>query len=159
MKISFVFKKLMFLTAILVIIAGLSVGCETETLSKHKVYESRCLIYVQTAQAGDQLSISSSDLSMSQAFPATYEAILRSSRIRTAVDEKYPDMEYELTLEPVDDTNIYEVVATSKNPQYLKEICDMAADVLCRTVYDVIEGSSCKIAGQASQPTIVEDSN
>lgn len=69
---------------------------------------------------------------------------LRDETLRTRLDEKYPDAEYELTVETEDNTRIYKVTATSESPENLHDIANMAVSYLCEI------DSACRILFEAA---------
>ena len=169
-------KRLSALFLLVVCVSCLFAGCTinvnignpsndtvNETLSKHnsdttsniRIYQSRATILISTVESSD-LAISSSDLSATTSLAKTYAAILNTSKIQNKIKEDYPNIEYELTLEPINETEIYAVIATSENPEKLEDICNLAVSLLCEEVSLIAAGSSCKVIDNATPAQLVE---
>lgn len=118
------------------------------------MYESRANIYITKTTSADT-TISSSDLKVAKSLVETYAAILNTSKIQNKIKEEYPNIEYELTLEPINETEIFAVIATSEHPEKLEDICNLAASLLCEMVPQIIEGSSCKVIDYAKPAQLV----
>ena len=46
-------------------------------------------------------------------------------------------------------TEVFTIIVTGENPQYLEEICKLAASLFCKIVQETVEGASCKIVDYA----------
>lgn len=112
------------------------------------MYESRASVYIATTTTDN--AISSADLAMALALGKTYETILQSKTIQDKIREKYQDVEYELTLEAIDQTEVLTVVVTGEGPEHLEDICNMAASLFCEHVAEVVQGVSCKVIDLAT---------
>ena len=113
------------------------------------MYESRAVIYIFNTHEDQTGTISSSDLTVSIRLVKTYNAILQSSMVQDKIREEYSGTEYELSLEQIDETEIFALIATSETPEHLEDICNMAVSLLCEMIPQVIAGSSCKIVDYA----------
>ena len=109
------------------------------------MHECRSSIYISNTAAATDTAISSSDLTVSTELVATLTMILQSSTIQDEICEEYPGAEYTLSLEPIDETEIFALIATSENPEHLEEICNLAVSLFCEAVPQIINGFSCKI--------------
>ena len=116
---------------------------------RNKAYESRATILISNTATAESPAIYSSDLTASQSLAKTYAAILNNSKIQNKIKEEYPNIEYELTLEPINETEICAVIATSEHPEKLEDICNLAVSLLCEEVSLIIPGSSCKVIDYA----------
>lgn len=118
---------------------------------RNKAYESRATIHISISNTAtaESPAISSSDLTASKSLAGTYSVILNTSTIQNKIKEEYPNIEYELTLEPINETEIYAVIATSEHPEKLEDICNLAVSLLCENVPLIVEGSSCKVIDYA----------
>ena len=125
--------------------------------SNLSIYQSRATIYIsnKTTTEAPGLSISSSDLSSSISLMETYAAIFSSRRIQDKIREAYPEVEYTLTLEPIDETEVCAIIAVGEDPEYLQEICNLAVSLLCEEVPELIEGSSCKVVDFAKPAQLI----
>ena len=176
-------KKSLFIQFILVIcILGLFTGCTmninvgnpTEETTKETngktvfdyifngeekppMYESRATIYISNtvAYTNDDLAISSSDLTAAKSLAETYNVILQSSKIQNQIHKEYPDTDYTLSLEQVNETEIFAIIATGKNPEHLEEICNMAVSLLCENISNILEGVNCKVVDYAKSTQAV----
>ena len=116
---------------------------------RNKAYESRATIYISNTVTAESPAISSSDLTVSKSLAETYSVILSSSKIQNKIKEEYPNIEYELTLEPINETEIFAVLATREHPEKLEDICNLAVSLLCENVPLIVEGFSCKVIDYA----------
>ena len=119
------------------------------------MYESRATIYITTSK-NDNAAISSSDLTVEIQLAETYRVILQSDKVQEEIRKEYTGAEYTLTLEQINETEVFALIATSENPEKLQEICNMAASLLCETVQQTIEGTSCRIVDCATSAKLVE---
>ena len=122
---------------------------------RNQVYESRATILISNTATAKSSAISSSDLTASKSLAETYSVILNSSKIQNKIKEEYPNIEYELTLEPINETEIYAVIATSEHPEKLEGICNLAVSLLCEEVSLIVDGSSCKVIDNATPAQLV----
>ena len=121
---------------------------------RNKAYESRATILISNTATAESPTIPSSDLTASQSLAKTYAAILNNSTIQNKIKEEYPNIEYELTLEPINETEIFAVIVTSEHPEKLEDICNLAVSLLCEKV-SLIIGSSCKVIDNATPAQLV----
>lgn len=118
-------------------------------------YQSRATIYMSNKNSVELPAISSSDLIVSGSLADTYAAILQSDvvqdEIRKEICKKHPDanIEYTLTLEPLEETEIYAIIAISENAEHLEEICNTAVSVFCEKLTETLPDISCKIIDYA----------
>lgn len=147
--------KIFPMILVVILVVCLIAGCSDKetTPAPKEIYESRSMIYCANPYA-DQNAVSSSDQKVSLRFRATIEKLLQSEEIREAISARYPDAECELSLEPVEDTAICTIVATSENPEHLADICNLAVSLLQESVPAVIPGVEIKIIDRAKQPTL-----
>lgn len=115
------------------------------------MYESRASIYISYKTTTDT-AISSSDLAVSLSLVDTYAKILQSDRVQDKIREEYPAVEYTLSLESLHETELFSIIATGEDPEYLDEICNTAVSMLCEQIPQIVEGSSCKVVDYAKQP-------
>lgn len=94
-------------------------------------------------------TVSNDRLNSANSLLKTYEILLQSPSVKNQISEEYPGVEYTLSLKEVNNTQIYKIVATSKESEHLTEICDMATSLFCENVYNVY-GFSCKITSNAT---------
>lgn len=118
-------------------------------------YESRTTVYIADTTAATDTAISSSDLKVTKSLVETYSGILQSNKIQGKIREEYPGVEYTLSLQSMNETKIFTLIATSEDPEYLEEICNMAASLLCEELPQIIAGSSCKVVDPANPAQLV----
>ena len=122
---------------------------------RNKEYESRATILISNTVTAESPAITSSDLAVSQRLTDTYAVFLNSQTIKSKIKEEYPNVEYELTLEPINETEIFAVIATSERPEKLEDICNLAVSLLCKEVSLIVEGSSCKVIDNATPAQLI----
>lgn len=171
-------KKSLFIRFILIVcVSVLLAGCtininvgnpsnasENETTPDHNsdisvntsTYQSRATIYISQTVATDSTMITSADLTGSSSLMETYKVILNSKKIQGKIQEEYPGVEYELTLESINETEMFAITATSEKPEKLEEICNMAVSLFCEEVSNIVEGVSCKVVDYAKPAQLVE---
>lgn len=122
---------------------------------KQKIlYESCASIYITTTTATDA-TISSSDLKVAKSLVETYNTILQTNMIQSQIREQYPDIEYTLSLEPIEETEIFALIATGEEPEHLEEICNRAVSLLCEKIPQIVDGVSCKVVDYAKPAQLV----
>ena len=131
------------------------VNDNSDTTSNMRIYQSCATIYISGTVTTESPAISSSDLAASLRLTEAYAAILNTSKIQNKIKEEYPNIEYELTLEPINETEICAVIATSEHPEKLEDICNLAVSLLCEEVSLIVEGSSCKVIDNATPAQLV----
>ncbi len=121
---------------------------------KSTMYKSCATIYIST-KGTTESAISSSDLVVSKSLADTCETILQSDSFQNEIREEYPNVKYELTLESINETEVFTIVAVGPNPEDLEEICNMAVSLLCEKISRAVEGVSCKVIDYATAAQLV----
>lgn len=114
-----------------------------------KLYESRATIFITQRSSG----YGDNNLAVASQLMKDCSVILQSEAIQKQIHEEYPDVEFTLSLEATDEIELCTVIATSEDPEYLEEICNMAIDLLGEKVADLM-GLSYKVvecAGPAQE--------
>jgi len=109
------------------------------------LYESRAIIYLPRPQSG---IIDYSKAALDSVFMRDCRTILQSEAIQKLIRKEYPDVEYTLSLETIDETEVCAVIATGENPEYLEEICNMATELFGEKIADLM-GCSYKVVEYA----------
>lgn len=122
--------------------------------NRSTMYESRATIYISNIFA-ESSAISSSDLTVSKQLAESYQVILNSKKIKSKIQEQYPNIEYKLTMESINQTEVFYITATSEKPEELDDVCNLAASLLCEEVPLAIEGASCKVVECARSAQLV----
>lgn len=121
---------------------------------KSTMYKSCATIYIST-KGTTESAISSSDLVVAKSLVDKCETILQSDSIQKEIREEYPNVKYELTLESINETEVFTIAAVGPNPEDLEEICNMAASLLCEKVPLIVDGVSCKVIDYATAAQLV----
>lgn len=125
-------------------------------------YRASVTMYVNNSDTNDSSEISSSDLATSQRLVDTYVAILKqysamekvSQRVyeRTQVKVSPSTIMSGMTAEAINDTEVFVITISHKNPKMSMEIANAIADVAPGFIQDIVVGSSVKIVDHARQP-------
>ena len=124
-------------------------------------YEASAKFYVNnnSLSMGDaSFSISSSDITASKNLVKSYIVILQTRESLndvidySGVDRTYAELTQMITANAVDDTEIFEVVVTSPDPEEAKKIADAIAYILPKRISSIIEGTSAKVVDSAVTP-------
>ena len=116
-------------------------------------YQSSVMFYVNnnSVSLGDAaLSITSSDISASRGLVDSYIVILNAREtLLDVIDYAEADLDCielgsMLTAEAVSDTEIFQVVVTSEDPQEAAKIADAIAYILPKRISSIVEGTSTK---------------
>ena len=124
-------------------------------------YESSALIYVNNngINVGSDFSISSSGLAAAQELVNTYIVILEARTTindiieYSGVDRSYKEIKSMVEAAPVNETEIFEVVVTSTDPEEAELIADAITKVLPNRIADIVDGSSVRIVDYAVLPS------
>ena len=125
-------------------------------------YEASALMYVNNnniSVGGANVSISSSSLVAAQELVNTYIVILKA---RTTINEiiEYADIDKSyievrdmLAATPINETEIFEVVVTSTDPDEAERIANAVTKVLPERIADFVDGSNVRIVDYAVRPS------
>ena len=108
---------------------------------------------------GTSFSISSGELTAAKSLLDIYVIILGSRTTMEAVIEEadlpytYEQLSEMVTAGSVNDTEVFEIVATSPNPEEAKLIVNTITDILPDRIADIVDGSSVRIVDSAVTPT------
>ncbi len=125
-------------------------------------YQSAAMFYVNNnaLSLGEaSLSISSADISASRGLVKSYIVILNTRETLSdviaysGVDRTVDQVKNMIAAEPVDSTEIFQVVVTSPDPQEAQTIAGAVAYILPKRISSIIEGSSAKIVDSAVVPS------
>ena len=163
-KLKRVLALFVFVACVFSFVTGCTININIDTSSVHKGdtasnmrgYQSRATILITSKVTAEAPSISSSDLIISESIVDTCETILQSDSIQNEIREEYPNVEYELTLEPIDETAVFVITAVGPEPKHLEEICNMAVSLLCEKLPTLLAGTSCKVIDYASSARLVK---
>lgn len=124
------------------------------------MYRAGVTVYVNNVRSDQVIEyMSSSNLSASKALVNTYVNIIGSDTVLEKVAEE-ADLPYTssqiygmMTAEQVDDTEIFRVYITHKDPEVAAEVANAIANVAPAEIEEFVEGSSTKIIDYAKVPT------
>lgn len=126
-------------------------------------YESSAMFYVNNnaISVGDVSlsSITSSDITASRNLVNSYVVILNTRESLNdvidyaGVDLSYKDLKKMISAASVDETEIFEVVVTSTDPQEAEKIASAIAYILPKRISSIIEGTSAKVVDAAVVPS------
>lgn len=125
-------------------------------------YEAAALFYVNnnSLAVGDaSFSISSGDLTTSRSLVESYIVILHSRETLVdvidcaGVDRTYMQVREMLYAEAVNNTEVFQVVVTSEDPNEAEQIANAIAEILPKRISSIIEGTSAKVVDSAIVPT------
>lgn len=123
-------------------------------------YITGASFYVNNSlQSGDSQKISSSDLATSQRLVLTYVNIIKSDTVlEKVIDEADLDMtpgqlRGMMTAESIDDTEMFRVQISHKDPQLATRIANAIAAVAPNEISNILVGSATKVVDRAKVPT------
>lgn len=125
-------------------------------------YEASALMYVNNSNisvGGASVSISSSSLVAAQELVNTYIVILKARTTINEVieyadvDKSYSQVKGMLAAAPVNETEIFEVVVTSTDPDEAEKIANAVTKVLPERIADIVDGSNVRIVDYAVRPS------
>jgi len=126
-------------------------------------YESSAMFYVNNnaISVGDVSlsSITSSDITASRNLVNSYVVILNTRESLNdvidyaGVDLSYKDLKKMISASSVNETEIFEVVVTSADPEEAEKIASAIAYILPKRISSIIEGTSAKVVDAAVVPS------
>ena len=128
------------------------------------LYKASAMFYVNNSSidVGDVSisGITSGDISASKNLVDSYIVILKTREtINEVIDYADLDLSYNrvrgmISASSVNDTEIFQVVVTSPDPEQAKVIADAIAYLLPKRIGSIIEGTSAKVVDSAVVPTV-----
>ena len=127
-----------------------------------KQYQSAARFYVNNSDinlSGATVDISSADITASRDLVESYITILegwdmlRDIRSRAGVSCSLSELNDMIEAQAVNETEIFEVVVTSKNPDEAHRICKAIEECLPKKIDDVILGATSITVDQPTRPT------
>ena len=121
-------------------------------------YESSAMFYVNnnSISVGEAtLSIDSNDITASKSLVNTYIVILNTRETLNdvidyaGVNRKYSEIEDMIRAEAVDDTEVFQVVVTTEDPEEANVIANAIAYILPKRISSIVEGTSAKVVEAA----------
>lgn len=126
-------------------------------------YQSRAMMYVNNSaySAGSSNSgiITSSELTAAKSLVEIYVNILTSRTTmemvaeETGLDYTYKQLLGMVSAGAVDSTEMFEIVATSTDPEEAELIVETICDILPDRISEIVDGSSVRLVDEANLPT------
>lgn len=143
---------------ILAAIAGAAIVLTATYFLVTPKYESSAMFYVNnnSISVGEAtLSIDSSDITASKSLVNTYIVILNTRETLNdvidyaGVNRRYSEVEDMIRAESVDDTEVFQVVVTTEDPEEANVIANAIAYILPKRISSIVEGTSAKVVEAA----------
>lgn len=121
-------------------------------------YESSAVFYVNNnaLSVGDaSFSLSTGDISAAKSLVDSYIVILQTRTTLndvidySGVDRSYEELKSMISAAAVNETEIFEIVVTSEDPQEAEKIANAIAYILPKRISSIIDGTSAKIVDSA----------
>ena len=125
------------------------------------LYKARTLMYVNNTSLaiGDaKVSISQGDLVAANHLVDTYRVIMKTRTTLEDVIEKadldytYEQLSGMIKAEPVDNTEVFYIEVTSRDPREAETIANTVAQILPEKIASIVEGTSARIVDYAVKP-------
>ena len=126
------------------------------------LYRATSMMYVNNSSfsvGGMSYTISSAQLTAAQGLVDTYLVILNSRTTLNEVADKsglnysYAQLSQMISASAVNETEIFKVAVTSSNPEHAKIIANTIAEVLPKSISNVVDGSDVRVVDYAVTPT------
>lgn len=162
-----IFKVIQFLLHRLwiIIIAG-AVGCAAlivyAAFFVSPQYQAQAMMYVNNSGlsiGGSKISISTAEISAGRTLVDTYIVILNSRLTLNEVIKEaglpysYSQLKKMLSASSVNDTEVFSITVTDKDPEEAALIANTIVDVLPDKIADIVDGSSVRTVDYAVVPT------
>ena len=128
-------------------------------------YKAAAKFYVNNSANFGDLTINNNDLVTSRGLVTSYIVILKTRESLTdiidyaGVDRSVSQVRSMISASSVDETEIFEVVVTSPDPQEAERIANAIAYILPKRITSIIEGTSAKVVEYAIVPTAPSSPN
>lgn len=150
--------KKIWIIAIVTVLVGAIVGAYSFFFITPK-YKASAMMYVNNNSVSvGGTSFDLSDINAAKSLVNTYVVILNSRNVlndvieQSGVDYTYDELKHMISAEPVDSTEVFEVVVTSANPEEAEKIANSICSVLPKKIASILESSSVRIVDSAVLP-------
>lgn len=149
--------KRIWIVVLCVVLLGATTFIYTK-VAVDPLYEARISVYVNNSSQKGSSYVSSSDLAVARVLAETYVNIIQSDRVldqviqKTGLNLNAGQLRSLITAEPVNETEMFNVVVTTTNPQVSADLANVIAEVAPGVISEIIEGSSAKIIDFAKVP-------
>lgn len=156
------FAKLLWKRAWIILLCAIIVASGMLAYTKAFVtpmYKAEAMIYVNNNSNRNNGALSSSDLAVALRLVGTYMNILKSDSVleevagKPGVNLTAKQIRGMMTVEPVEETEMFYVSITSSDPEMSADIVNEIARVAPEKIAAIIEGSSAKVIDYARVPT------
>ena len=153
--------KALWAHAWIIILATLVAGAAAFSYARYLItpeYSSTAMMYVNNSSfsiGSTNVSISSGELSAAQSLVDTYLVILKSRTTleevieKSGVDYTYDELSSMISSGAVNGTEVFKITVTSTDPAEAKMLANTIADVLPKTISNVVDGSSVRVVDYA----------
>ena len=153
--------KALWAHALIIILTTLIAGAMAFSYARYLIepkYSSTAMMYVNNSSisiGSSNVSISSGELSAAQSLVETYLVILNSRTTLEEVIEKsgvnysYEELSRMISSGAVNGTEVFKITVTSTDPAEAKMLANTIADVLPKTISNVVDGSSVRVVDYA----------
>ncbi len=155
------FAKLLWKRAWIILLCTILVASGTVVYTKAFVtpmYKADAMIYVNNNSNRNNGALSSSDLAVALQLVGTYMNILKSDSVleevvvRSGIDLTAEQIRNMMSVETVEETEMFYVSITSPDPEMSADIVNEIARVAPEKIAAIIEGSSAKVIDYARVP-------
>ena len=156
--------KAMWHHAVLIIVITLIGGMLAYSIARFAMvpeYQAKAQLYVNNSSisiGGSKVSITSGELTAAQSLVDTYIVIL-NSRItlnevieKAELDRTYEQLSGMIKAEAVNNTEVFRITVTSPDPAEAKLIANTIADILPKSISNVVDGSDVRVVDYAVTP-------
>lgn len=152
-------QKAWVIALVTVICAGAALGFTAVFI--RPLYKANALMYVNSSDisvGGTKVSISQGELTAAQSLIKTYAVILSTRTTlnevieQTGVDYTYEELKEMITAESVNNTEVFSVEVTSRDPQEAELLANTIAQILPEKISSIVEGTSARIVDYAVVP-------
>ena len=131
----------------IIVLCVVLLGAATFVYTKVAVdpmYEARISVYVNNSSQKGSSYVSSSDLAVARVLDQVIQ--------KTGINAKASQLRGLIDAEPVNETEMFQVVVTTPNAQLSADLANTIAEVAPGVIAEIIEGSSAKIIDFAKVP-------
>ncbi len=141
-------KKALTVFLLLCCALTLLTGCQQKAEEYHEkseVHGPPKTRYMKKATVYISSSVSPSDTATQERLAATYANIIQSDFVLDDVRAQYPNTEFTVTLDWLNETEVYELVVMGNEEEKLADICNAVAQAVCEGIPRIIEDSACAV--------------
>ncbi|CEK32827.1 Cps19aC [[Clostridium] sordellii] len=154
----YIIKKRVWIIALITVLAMITSGIISFFVLS-PVYEANTTLIVNTEQnKATNNMITGDQLNVTQKLTLTYGEIIKSRSVLDSVIEKldlnmdYSELEKNITISPVKDTQIISVTVQNTNPKLAKDIANTIPKVFTKEVKRITKANSVEVIDKAITP-------